>query len=264
MDLGLTGSVAVVCAASRGLGRACATALAQEGCDLAICSRTPDAIEATAAQLRQATGRQVLAQVVDVTRPEDIAAFAAAVRARFGRCDILVNNSGGPPAGTFDQLDETAWSRACDLVLLNAVRTTKAFLPLIRAGRRGGRIITITSVSQREALANLILSNALRAAVAGWTKSLARELAPEAINVTCLAPGTIHTERIDELVAHNAKAQNTTHDRAAAAWQGRIPLGRFGRPEEFGAACAFLASSQASFITGSTIYVDGGQMATVA
>jgi len=263
MDLGLRDSIAVVYAASRGLGRASAAALAAEGCDLAICSRDAGRIEATAAAIRAASGRRVLACAVDVADPAAHAAFAAAVRATYGRCDVVVLNSGGPRPGTFDTLDDEAFRAAAELLLLGAVRGAKAFLPLIREGRRGGRLIAITSISVREVISNLMLSNSLRAAVTGWAKTLARELGPEGITVNCVAPGTIGTERIAELVAANAAKQGLAEEAVRQQLIARIPAGRFGRPEEFAAAVAFLASQRASFISGTTLVVDAAQTATV-
>ena len=265
MDLGLTGRVAVVMAASSGLGRAIATALAAEGCDLAIVSRDQTRIDSAASAIRAQTGRKVLAAAVDVTDGAAIAAFAARVQAAYGRADILVNNGSGPAPGTFDQLDDGKWAGAVELLLMNVVRTTRAFLPHLRSTARnpgpGGacaRIITLTSTSTREVIDHLMLSNSLRAAVAGWSKTLARELAPEGITVNCLAPGTIGTDRHDQLVAASAERAGTTIDQARAGQLARIPAGRFGSPEEFAAAAAFLASSRAAYITGATLVVDGG------
>ncbi len=259
MDLGLTGKIAVVMAASRGLGKASARLLAEEGADLAIASRDPAKIAATAAEIAAATGRRVLHHAVDVTKPADIARVAS----EFGRVDVLVNNGGGPPPGTFDTLDDNAFAKAAELILLSSVRTTKAFLPLLRKHGQGGRIMTITSAGAREPLANLILSNALRPAIHGWSKTLAKELAAEGITVNCVAPGIVGTERIDELVAANSTRQSKTTEQVRAEMIARIPAGRFGRPEEFAAAVAFLASKQASYISGTTIYVDGAAMASV-
>lgn len=260
MDLGLTDKIAVIYAASRGLGRACALALAQEGCDLAICSRNASRIEATADAIRSDTGRRVLACVCDIGNAQAHLAFAEAVRSTYGHCDVLVANGGGPRPGTFDGLDDEAFRAAAELLLLNPVRAAKAFLPLMGDG---GRLIAITSTSVREVLPNLMLSNSLRAAVTGWAKTLARELAPRGITVNCVAPGTISTERIDELVAANAAKQGVDAADVRAQLLSRIPTGRFGTPDEFAAAVAFLASARASFISGTTLVVDGAQTAVV-
>lgn len=254
----------MVYAASRGLGLASARLLAEEGCDLAICSRDADRVEAAAAGIRSTTGRRVLACVADVADASAHAAFADAVRQTYGRCDVLVLNGGGPQPGTFDALDAEAFRAAADLLLLNPVRAAKAFLPLIRAGGAGGRIIAITSTSVREVLPNLMLSNSIRAAVAGWAKTLARELGPEGITVNCVAPGTIGTERIAELIAAGAVRQGVGEDVVRQQLQARIPAGRFGRPEEFAAAVAFLASQRASFVSGTTLVVDGAQTSVVS
>jgi 3-oxoacyl-[acyl-carrier protein] reductase len=263
MDLGLTDRVAVVAAASRGLGYACAAALAQEGCRLAICSRDPDTLTAAAERLRSEYGAQVLARPVDVTDGSAITAFVAAVTATYGRIDVLVTNGGGPRPGTFDELEAADFAAASQLLLQSAVQWAKAALPVMRAVGVGGRIIAITSCSVREVLPNLMLSNAVRAAVVGWAKTLARELAAERITVNCLAPGIVDTERIAALVAATAQRQGQTPEAVRAAMLAQQPSGRFGKPDEFGAACAFLASQQASYISGTTVYVDGGMMRTV-
>jgi 3-oxoacyl-[acyl-carrier protein] reductase len=263
MDLGLNHRVAVVFAASRGLGKATALALAAEGCRLAIASRDPDRIAAAAREIREQHDVPVLSMAVDVTRPENVLRFAGEVEREYGEVDVLVNNSGGPPPGTFDTLAPEQFQQATELLLLNVVRATKAFLPLIRKTGRGGRILTITSVAVREVIPNLMLSNSLRAAVTGWSKTLARELAPENILVNCVAPGIILTERITELIAANAQKTGQSPEATQKGMLAKIPLGRFGRPEEFGAVMAFLASARASFVSGITVYVDGAMMSTV-
>lgn len=261
MHLGLTGCRAVVMAASRGLGFAAAELLAHEGCQVAICGRRQESVDEAVETIRRETCQQVLGAVVDVMRPETIAAFAAQVKAAWGHINILVNNSGGPLPGGFDELKPEDFQAAADLLLLNNVRTTKLFLPLLRARPKGepGRILTITSLAAREPLADLMLSNSLRAAATGWSKSLANELAPECITVNCVAPGTIATERIQELIRLRAQRSGKPESEIKAAMEARIPFRRFGKPEEFASAVAFLSSRRASFISGTTLYVDGGQ-----
>ena len=263
MDLGLDRKVAVVAAASRGLGYACAAALAQEGCRLAICSRDGERITAAAERLRNEHAAEVVARPVDVTDGAAVTAFVDAVAETYGRIDVVVTNGGGPKPGTFDELSADDFSAAADLLVRNPVQLVKAALPHLRANGDGGRIICITSCSVREVIPNLMLSNALRGAVVGWAKTLARELAADRITVNCLAPGFVATERIDELVAANAAKQGRDPDAVRADLLAMQPSGRFGDPAEFGAACAFLASVNAAYISGTTLYVDGAMMRTV-
>jgi 3-oxoacyl-[acyl-carrier protein] reductase len=237
--------------------------MAQEGCHLAICSRNQESIDRAANQIRSKTGRRVLARAVNVTDPKAIDEFAKAVAGEYGHADILLNNSGGPTPGTFDTLSEANFAQATELLLLNVVRVTKAFLPLIRKSGRGGRIMTVTSTSFREVIPNLMLSNTLRGAVTGWSKSLARELAPEKITVNCIAPGSIETERMHELLSASAQKTGKSIEQLKAESMAKLPMGRQGRPEEFGAAVAFLASDNASYISGITLYVDGAATQTV-
>lgn len=262
MDLGLNGRVALVAAASRGLGKAVATALAEEGARVAIFSRHQEAIAAAAAEVRSHTGAEVLPLAADVNRPEDLERVIRATIERWGRLDILVNNAGGPPPGTFDSLTEEQWQQAINLTLMSAVRLTRVALPHLRT-QGGGRIINLTSSATREPIPNLLLSNAIRTAVAGWAKTLARELAPENILVNCVAPGRIDTERLKELDGANAQRQGHPVEEVRRANEAAIPLGRYGRPDEFAAAVAFLASDRASYITGITLYVDGGKLAGI-
>jgi 3-oxoacyl-[acyl-carrier protein] reductase len=262
MDLGLNGRVALVAAASRGLGKAVATALTEEGARVAIFSRKQEAIEAAAGEIRSRTGGEILPLAADVNDQDQLARVVRATVDRFGRLDILVNNAGGPPPGTFDTVAEEQWQQAIDLTLLSAVRLTRLALPHLRM-QGGGRIINLTSSSTREPIPNLLLSNAIRAAVAGWAKTLAAELAPENILVNCVAPGRIETERLKELDSANAQRQGRSVDEVRRANEASIPLGRYGRPEEFAAAVAFLASERASYITGITLYVDGGKLACI-
>ncbi len=262
MDLGLNGRVALVAAASRGLGKAVAAALAEEGARVALFSREQAAIEAAAAEIRSRTGAELLPLAADVNRPEELEQVVRATVERFGRLDILVNNAGGPPPGTFETVSEEQWQQAVNLTLMSAVRLTRLALPHLRT-QGGGRIINLTSSSTREPIPNLLLSNAIRAAVAGWAKTLATELAPENITVNCVAPGRIDTERLKQLDQATAQRQGRSADEVRRANETAIPLGRYGRPDEFAAAVAFLASDRAAYITGITLYVDGGKLACV-
>jgi 3-oxoacyl-[acyl-carrier protein] reductase len=262
MDLGLNGRVALVAAASRGLGRAVATVLAEEGARVAIFSRRQEAIDAAAVDVRRSSGAEVLPLAADVNQPADLERVVRATVERFGRLDILVNNAGGPPPGTFDTLSDEQWQQAVNLTLMSVIRLTRLALPHLRT-QGGGRIINLTSSSTREPIANLMLSNAIRSAVAGWAKTLATELAPENILVNCVAPGRIATERLQELDDANAKRLGRPVEEVRRANEAAIPLGRYGRPEEFAAAVAFLAGDRASYITGTTLYVDGGKLASV-
>jgi 3-oxoacyl-[acyl-carrier protein] reductase len=264
MDLGLKGKVAVVAAASRGLGKAVALQLAREGANLAICSRKENSIETAAAEIRQATGVEVLAFAADVSTPEGPEAFVRAAIGRFGRIDILVNNAGGPPPGGFNgQNDDETWHRAFDLNLLSAVRLVRAALPYLRQSghdRSGGRIINMVSTSVKQPIEGLILSNAVRSGVIGFAKTLSAELARDGITVNNIAPGRFDTARIRQLDQARAEVRGTTEEQARSEAIAGIPAGRYGSPEEFGFLAAFLASDKAAYITGTTIQIDGGMV----
>lgn len=262
MDLGLSGRIALVTAASKGLGRAVALALAQEGADVAICSRDEAQIREAAEEIRDATGVRVLARVADVSRKEHIDALIAAVQAEYGRIDILVSNSGGPPPGRFLELDDGAWQKAVDLLLMSAVRLARGVLPGMQE-RGWGRILFITSGSVKQPIQNLILSNSVRAAVTGMAKTLAGEVGRHGITVNCLAPGRIDTERVRSLDENTAARMGRTPAEVRAALEAAIPLGRYGHVNEFGRVAAFLCSEAASYITGSTVVVDGGNINTL-
>ena len=238
MDLGLKDRRALVTAASRGLGRACAETLAAEGARVFISSRDADAIEATGKAIK-APG-WAAADVSKEGQPESLVEQAVA---KLGGLDVLVVNAGGPPPGTFQTTPLEGWEPAFQLTLMSAVRLVKASLSALKQSGQG-RIVLITSISVRQPIPNLILSNSLRAGVTGLAKTLARELAPDGITVNCLAPDGILTDRIREL---NLSASNS-------------PMGRFGDPSEFAAACAFLCSKRAGYITGQTLGVDGGSL----
>jgi 3-oxoacyl-[acyl-carrier protein] reductase len=256
MDLGLTDKVALVAASSRGLGRAVAEELAREGARLVLCARGEPALMETAAALR-AAGASVEAIAADVSRPADVARVVDAGMAAYGRIDILVTNSGGPPAGPFESHDAEAWHEAVRQNLDSVVELTRAVLPGMKA-RRWGRIINVTSIAVKQPVDNLILSNSVRAAVTGFARTLANEVAAFGITVNNVMPGYTRTQRVGELAARNASLRGTTAEAETAVWEREIPIRRLGRPDEFAAMVAFLASERASYTTGASIPVDGG------
>jgi 3-oxoacyl-[acyl-carrier protein] reductase len=257
VDLGLAGKVAVVYGASRGLGRAAAHALAAEGARVAIVARGEAALGEAAAAIARETRSDVVPFTCDVGKADEVRQSIAAIARHFGGLDILVNNSGGPPAGTFATLKETDFSGAVELLFMSVVRTCREAVPLMRA-RGGGRIINITSITVKQPVDNLLLSNAVRPAVVGLSKSLANELAADRITVNCVAPGYTRTERVVELNAANAAREHTTPDAVEQRLVSSIPMKRLGEPYELAALIAFLASNQAAYITGTTLQVDGG------
>ena len=257
MDLGLKGKVAAVAAASKGLGKASAFELAREGCNVAICARDEATLRATARQIIDATGVRVVPVVADMTQATDIDQFIKTAREELGDPLILVTNAGGPPSGNFDEFDDAAWERAFTLTLMSTVRLIRAALPGMR--RAGwGRIINITSVSVKQPLDNLLLSNGIRPGVIGLAKTLANQLASEGITINNVAPGSILTERQNEFAAHQAKRTGVAIEDVIADAGSRNPTGRIGQPEELAAVVAFLASNRASYVNGTTIAVDGG------
>jgi len=256
MDLGLNGKVAIVAAASKGLGRAVATIMAQEGARVTIFSRDRERIERTAAEIRAETGAEVLSLTVDVTQPDDIARAIDETVQHFGRLDILVTNAGGPPAGTFETLSDDDFARAIELNLLSTVRMCQAAVPHMK--ERGGSIVTITSISVKQPLPGLILSNTARTGVVGLVKSMANELGHYNIRVNNVGPGPTKTDRIIDLARQRAARDDLSLDAALEESADGIPLGRLGEPEEFGRVVAFLASPAASYVSGQTLIVDGG------
>lgn len=263
MDLGIRGKVAIVLAASKGLGRACAAALAAEGVNLVIGARNQQVLEEAARQIERATGSKVLAVPTDVTKAEELKRIADSAIHEFGHVDILVNNAGGPPAGNFDAFSDEQWQAAFELNLLSAVRMIRLALPSMRAQGRG-RIINIVSTSVKQPIDNLLLSNSIRPGIIGLAKSLSLELAPANITINNVCPGRILTDRIRQLERIDEKVQQgmSEEEILQKSAQG-IPMRRLGKPEEVGALVAFLASQQAAYITGTTIQVDGGQTRSI-
>ena len=260
MDLGLDGKVALIGGASRGIGKAVAAGLAQEGCRIAICARGQSQLDAAASEIRAATGVDVLAIPCDMASAAAIERFVSQAGAHFGRIDIVVNNAGGPPPGTFDTHNDTAWQQALDQNFYSVVRTVRQALPHLRAAG-GGRIVNITSIAVKEPIAGLILSNAARLAVVGLAKTLSRELGPDNITVNNVCPGLTLTDRMRELYGARAQAAGRSIDDVLAEESARIPLRRLAKPEDVAALVIFLASEQARQITGTTIQVDGGSTA---
>ena len=257
MDLGIKGKVALVAAASKGLGRAVAEELAAEGASLVLCARGPEALQATCAAIEAAHGVPVLGVAADVGTPAGVAQVTAAALGRFGQVDILVTNSGGPPAGPFEAHDAAAWAAATQLLLGSVVELTRAVLPGMKA-RSWGRILTITSIAAKQPVAGLLLSNSLRAAVAGLARTLATEVAPFGITVNNILPGYTRTERVEHLAQAAAAREGSSPEAATARWTQEIPMQRLGEPAEFAALAAFLCSARASYITGTSVAVDGG------
>lgn len=262
MDLGLEGRAALVGGASKGIGKSIAVGLSKEGCRVAVCARGPADLEAAAEEIRRETGMEALPVVCDMASYDDIKLAVAQAASAFGGLNIVVNNAGGPPTGTFEALDERYWQHAIEQNLLSAVRTTREALPhLKRSGY--GRIINVTSVAVKQPIDGLMLSNATRLGVIGWAKTLSRELAPIGITVNNVCPGNIATERLMSLIEERARRQGVGLEQAVQVEESRIPMGVLGEPEDVANLVAFLASVKARYITGTTIQVDGGSTTAV-
>lgn len=257
MDLGLNGRVAIVAAASKGLGRAVAEELAREGAHIAICARSAGPLGETAAQIQKSTGREVFHQALDVADSAAVASFVAAVDARFGRLDICVTNSGGPPSNSFKNTKPEDWRSAVEQLLMSTVSFARETLPRMQKNK-WGRLITITSSAVKQPVDGLLLSNSVRAAVTGLARTLANEYAADGITVNNVCPGYTRTARLDGLASTISARSGAKPEEILAGWEREIPARRLGTPQEFAAVVAFLASERASYVTGASIAVDGG------
>ena len=262
MDTGLKDKTVLITASSMGIGKAVAEMFADEGCKIAISSRSKENLLSTAKELKEKYAIEPFWSVCDLNKQKDIENTFAAVNAQFGNIDILVNNCGGPVPGLFQQLEEEDWNNAYEQVLLSAVRFSRLVLPGMM-GNNWGRIINLTSISVKQPIDNLILSNSLRAAVSGFTKSLSNEVARFNITVNNVAPGMTLTGRLYELAVVEAKEKGKSHEEILVEMSKRVPLNRLARPEEIASVVVFLASKQASYVTGITIQVDGGYVKSV-
>jgi len=256
MDLGLKGKTALLTGASSGLGLATARILAQEGVRLAINSRNEDKLAAAREELTQ-FGVEVFTLPADVTDPEAPAKLVAETISAFGGLDLLFTNAGGPPPAAFEDIDEATWSHAVELSFMSHVRLIRAALPALRKSEAPS-VLTVTSISIKQPIPNLVLSNSIRAATAGLTKTLALELGGEGIRFNSILPSWTHTERVEQLMADRAKRNNSNIEDEIEAHNADTPLGRMATPEEFGRVAAFLLSPAASYVTGVMLSVDGG------
>ncbi|MBN1303019.1 MAG: SDR family oxidoreductase [Anaerolineales bacterium] len=257
MDLGLSNKSALVTGASRGLGYATALALAREGCRVAINSRDEKAITSAAEKITGETGSQVIGLAGELGDPQTPASLVEAVSRDFQGLDILITNAGGPPAGAFEQIGDEQWQQAVDLSLMSHVRLIRAALPWLRKSDAPS-VLTITSISVKQPIVNLVLSNSVRAATIGLTKTLALELGGEGIRFNSILPGWTETERVTQLMTARAEANSATIEDEFKKQAAESPFGRMARPEEFARAAVFLASPAASYITGIMLSVDGG------
>jgi 3-oxoacyl-[acyl-carrier protein] reductase len=257
MDLGLKGRGVIVAASSQGIGRATAEAFAREGAQVAMCARTEAPLREAADKIRKETGAEVFAEPLDVTDAVQVQRFIEQVAKRFGRIDVCVTNAGGPPAKNFLSISPDEWRKAVDLNFLSVVHLAKAAIPYMQR-HRWGRIITITSVTVKQPVAELIMSNAVRAAVVGLVKSLSNEFGKDGILVTNVAPGYTATDRLRELAEVRALAAGTSPEQIYQSWTAEIPVRRLGDPKDIADVILWLASERAAYVTGQTILADGG------
>ena len=257
MNLELKGRTAMIAAASKGLGKACALALAAEGCRVSLCARNAEELEATRAEAAQYA--EAMACIADVSSKTDLEQWHAATVARFGCADILITNTGGPPVNRFMELSEEQWQAGIESTLMSVIRMSRLVIPAMQA-QRWGRIIHLTSLVAKQPWEDLTISSALRAGLSGLTKTMANEFGQHGITVNAILTGQILTDRQTHLADIRTKARGITHEEYFQQQTAEIPLRRIGEPKEFGEVVAFLASERASFITGVSLPVDGGQI----
>lgn len=257
MDLGLKGRGVIVAASSEGIGRAAAEAFAREGAQVAMCARTEQTLLEAAEQIRSETGAEIYAHAVDVTDAGAVQKFVEQAAKQFGRVDVCVANAGGPPAKNFLSITTDEWRKALDQNFMSVIHLAKAAIPYMQR-HRWGRIITITSVTVKQPLADLILSNAVRAAVVGLIKSISNEFGKDGILANNVAPGFTTTERLKELAGTRALAAGVPAEKIYEQWAAETPVKRLAEPKEVADAILWLASERASYITGQTVLVDGG------
>lgn len=257
MDLGITNRVAIVTGSSQGIGKAIAFGLAREGAKVTICARNEDVLKKTAKEIESSTGTEVLPMRADLMKKEDIRLIVKMTAERFGGVDILVNNTGGPPTALFVETSEEDWRRTVDSLLLSVINCCREVIPFMKE-HKWGRIVNMTSFAVKQPAERLILSNSVRAAVLGLTKTLSNELAEYGILVNAVCPGWTLTRRVEELAKSIATTTGKTYEAAIAEWANSIPLNRLAKPEEIANLVVFLASEKASYITGAVIQADGG------
>jgi len=260
MDLGIRGKIALVTAASKGLGRGSAEALSAEGCRVAICARTQADVDRVAKEISAKTGHEVVSFTADMSRAADIDALLENVRSRLGDPDIVVCNAGGPPTGNFASTSLDQFIPAMELSMMSSIRLTYGVVPAMKA-KGWGRVVYITSVSVKQPIPYILLSNTARAGLTGFMKTAAREIATTGVTINAVLPGTHATDRVRETARTRAKAEGISVEAAMEAQKANNPMRALGDANDFGAVVAFLCSEQARFITGENILVDGGAYA---
>ncbi len=260
MDLGLKDKVVLVAASSAGLGKATALAFANEGAKVVITGRDADRLQCTRDEIARVSAADIMSVQMDVSDAGDISKLIDTVVAQLGTVHVLINNAGGPPPGIFEETEDAEWQKAWELTLMSSVRMTRAVLPYMRK-QQWGRIINITSSTVKQPIDQLLLSNSLRLAVVGWAKTLSNQVAGEGILINNVCPGWTRTERVTRLVQARAEANQSSAEEEMEIIAGTIPIGRLACPAEFAALVVFLGSERASYITGTSIQVDGGSTA---